>query len=168
MRSLAGSCTQLLSALLTASSSYEHLTDMLTPFSNALGTCVQHLPEVSCCSCLPGWHLTHCSWGAGNTPAPHLPLDPAPPSLFRIMVDEVVTAIKRLKNNESPGVCSILSEVLKWGGASVHSELYRVILGANKNVVPTDLTWMPRIDCSGETRLALHAPSSLFRERKWW
>ena len=48
----------------------------------------------------------------------------------------------------------------------MHSELYRVILGANKNVVPTDLTWMPRIDCSGETRLALHAPSSLFRERK--
>ena len=40
-----------------------------------------------------------------------------------------VTAIKRLKNNKSPGVCNILPEMLKYGGDSVHSALYRVILG---------------------------------------
>ena len=45
------------------------------------------------------------------------------------MLDEVVTAIKRLKNNKSPGVCNILPEMLKYGRDSVHLALYRVILG---------------------------------------
>ena len=37
---------------------------------------------------------------------------------------EVVTAIKRLKNNKAPGVCNILPEMLKYGGDSVHAVLY--------------------------------------------
>ena len=45
-------------------------------------------------------------------------------------LDEVVTAIKRLKNNKSPGGCSILPEMLKYGGAAVHTALHRIILGA--------------------------------------
>ena len=45
------------------------------------------------------------------------------------MLDEVVTAIKRLKNNKSPGVCHILPEMLKYGGGSVHLALHKVILG---------------------------------------
>ncbi len=45
------------------------------------------------------------------------------------MQAEVVTAIKRLKNNKAPGVCNILPEMLKYGSDSVHAALYRVILG---------------------------------------
>ncbi len=45
------------------------------------------------------------------------------------MQAEVVTAIKRLENNQSLGVCNILPEMLKYGGHSVHAALYRVILG---------------------------------------
>ncbi len=45
------------------------------------------------------------------------------------MQAEVVTAIKRLKNNKIPGLCNILPEMLKYGGDSVHAALYRVILG---------------------------------------
>ncbi len=59
-------------------------------------------------------------------PLPHLPSDPPYPE---VTLDEVVTAIKRLKNNKSPGVFNILPEMLKYGGDSVHSALYRVILG---------------------------------------
>ena len=42
----------------------------------------------------------------------------------------MVAAIKRLKNNKSPGGCSILSEMLKYGGDAVHAALYHIILGA--------------------------------------
>ncbi|KAA6420758.1 MAG: hypothetical protein FRX49_09335 [Trebouxia sp. A1-2] len=38
-------------------------------------------------------------------------------------------SIKGLKNNKAPGVRNILLEMLKYGGDSVHSALYRVILG---------------------------------------
>ena len=44
-------------------------------------------------------------------------------------LDEVVTAIKRLKNNKSPGVCNILPEMLKYGGEDVHLAMHRLILG---------------------------------------
>ena len=56
---------------------------------------------------------------------PHLPTDCPYP---KVMLDEVVTAIKCLKNNQSPGVCHILPEMLKYGGDSVHLALHRVIL----------------------------------------
>ncbi|KAA6421283.1 MAG: glycosyltransferase family 77 [Trebouxia sp. A1-2] len=38
-------------------------------------------------------------------------------------------AFKRLKNNKAAGVCNIVLEMLKYGDDSVHSALYRVILG---------------------------------------
>ena len=61
----------------------------------------------------------------------HLP--PQPAGQFACpepTLQEVVTAIKRLKNNKSPGGCSILPEMLKYGGDAVHSALYDVILAA--------------------------------------
>ncbi len=45
-------------------------------------------------------------------PPSHLPSDPPYPE---VTLAEVVTAIKRLKNNISPGVCNILPEMLKYG-----------------------------------------------------
>lgn len=34
---------------------------------------------------------------------------------------EVVTAIKSLNNNESPGVCSVLPEMQEYGGVVQHA-----------------------------------------------
>lgn len=45
------------------------------------------------------------------------------------MLDEVVKAIKRLKNNKASGFCHILPEMLKYGGDFVHLSFHRVILG---------------------------------------
>ena len=57
------------------------------------------------------------------------PIFISPPPHSEVTLAEVVTAIKRLKYNRSPGVCNILPEMLKYGGDSVHSALYRVIFG---------------------------------------
>ena len=66
------------------------------------------------------------------------PTPPLPPPLLsdlpypEVTLAEVVKAIKRLKNNKCPGVCSILPEMLQYGGDSVHCALYRVILGISR------------------------------------
>ena len=67
------------------------------------------------------------------TPTPPPPPTPPPlpsdPPTQKSRLAEVVTAIKRFRNNISPGVCNILPEMLKYGGDSVHSMLYRFMLG---------------------------------------
>ena len=52
---------------------------------------------------------------------------------------EVVAAIRRLKNNKSPGAYSILAEMLKYGGDALHAALHHIILGAwHTETAPAD------------------------------
>jgi len=65
-------------------------------------------------------------------PPPTPPISQQDPPYPEVTLAEVITAIKHLKNNKSPGICNILPEILKYGGDSVHSALYRVILGISR------------------------------------
>ena len=68
---------------------------------------------------------------------PHLPLSPSTasqpnpntptiPPCPEPSLEKVVKAIKHLKNNKSPGICSILLEMLKYGSNEVHLAMHRL------------------------------------------
>ena len=110
MAFLAGSYTQSLSALLNGFGMSLSCSQLLHPLLLRCWPCYP-LPPPS---------------PPPPPPPPHLPTNPPYPE---VTLDEVVTAIKCLKNNKSPGVCHILPEMLKYGGDSVHLALHRVVLG---------------------------------------
>ena len=70
----------------------------------------------------PHRHRSACS-------APPPPPPPSDSPYPEPTLDEVVTAIKRLKNNKAPGICNILQEMLKYGGDNDHMAMHRLILG---------------------------------------
>ena len=81
---------------------------------------------------------------SGSPIARSVPAQLPPPSQLaapfpEVTFDEFVTAITRLKNNKSPGVCNTLPEMFKCDGTAVHTAMYQIILGIWRNeAAPTD------------------------------
>lgn len=123
-RTAAGYCNQLWSAWLN-------------------GSATAH----SCCQATPPLLPTSCP--------PPLPLPRAPPPSYgpypKPTLDQVVTAIKRLRDNKSPGVCNTLPEMLKYNGNNVCLARHWLILGI-WHLQPRSQPWLLLTPASGGRR----------------